>query len=113
MGQSYSSFIEAGSSAKSVRELHAITLAISEDDRTPKNAHAASLSLLRKLEQVVDRPIAKASFLASIWRDFRHLMLLLEEKRVEPSTTTKAVASGSRPHPTQWDAPGKRPGDHL
>jgi len=39
-----------------------------------------SAALTRKLEQVIDRPIASAAFLASIWRDFRCLNTLVERE---------------------------------
>jgi Zn-finger nucleic acid-binding protein len=63
-----------------VRQIHAITIAIGEDPHASRHLKRTSLALTRKLEQIIHLPIAKAPFLASVWRDFGALKKLLEKE---------------------------------
>lgn len=80
MGQSFSAYLRTAQTVRSVRQIHTITTAICEDPYASSHLKRTSAALTRKLEQVIDRPIASAAFLASIWRDFRGLNTLLERE---------------------------------
>lgn len=102
MGQSISSYLKRAGEVRSVRQIHAIVSAVSADPATTLQIHQASGALLRKLDQIIDLPIAKAAFLASIWRDFRYLSGLLEQEHGE----LNLIAVGDRarqPHVQRYD----------
>lgn len=97
MGQSFSAYLRTAQTVRSVRQIHTITTAICEDPYASEHLKRTSAALTRKLEQVIDRPIASAAFLASIWRDFRGLNALLETEHgrlnlVLPKGETEPVA---------------------
>ncbi|WP_337268335.1 hypothetical protein [Oryzifoliimicrobium ureilyticus] len=83
MGQSYSAYLKTALTAKSVRQIYAIAIAIYEDPSSSTQLKSASANLIKKVEQIIDLPIARAAFVASIWRDFRRLQstLQIEETR--------------------------------
>lgn len=78
MGQSYSGYLKSVKAVRSVRQIHAITTSIYEDPLASAHLKRASAALTRKLERVINLPVASAPFLASIWRDFRALREILE-----------------------------------
>jgi aminoglycoside phosphotransferase len=78
MGQSYSGHLKSVNAVRSVRQIHAITTSIGEDPLASPHLKRASAALTRKLERVINLPVASAPFLASIWRDFRALREFLE-----------------------------------
>lgn len=80
MGQSYSGYLKSVKAVRSVRQMHALTTSICEDPLASAHAKRASAALTRKLEQVIDLPVASAPFLASTWRDFRALSEILEKE---------------------------------
>lgn len=97
MGQSFSAYLRTAQTVRSVRQIHTITTAICEDPYASSHLKRTSAALTRKLEQVIDRPIASAGFLASIWRDFRALNALLERDHgrlnlILPMCETEPVA---------------------
>jgi aminoglycoside phosphotransferase len=80
MGQSYSGYLKSVKAVRSVRQIHAITTSICEDPLASAHLKRASAALTRKLERVIDLPVASAPFLASIWRDFRSMREILEKE---------------------------------
>lgn len=80
MGQSLSAYLKTAKGVRSVRQIHAVTTAICEDPHASQHLKRTSSALTRKLEQIINLPIANAPFLASIWRDFRALNALLEKE---------------------------------
>jgi hypothetical protein len=78
MAQSTSAYLKAAGDVRSIKQLHAVATAICEDPRSSSYAKLTSTALIRKLNQIIHLPIAKAAFLASIWRDFQKLRALLE-----------------------------------
>lgn len=80
MGQSYSGYLKNLNTVRSVRQIHAITNSIGEDSLASPHLKRASAALTRKLERVINLPVASAPFLASIWRDFRALREILEKE---------------------------------
>ncbi|HEV7434194.1 MAG TPA: hypothetical protein VGO22_04910 [Pseudorhizobium sp.] len=55
--------------------------------------------MTRKLEQIIDLPIASAPFLASIWRDFRELRGLLEREHGKQDLMPPPAARHPRVRP--------------
>jgi hypothetical protein len=108
MGQSISSYLKRAGEVRSVRQIRVIVSAVSDDPATTPQIRQASSALVRKLNQIIDLPIAKAAFLASIWRDFRHLNTLLEQ---EHGKLNLLSANGSSDRwRAQWDC---RPPERL
>jgi hypothetical protein len=80
MGLTISAYVRHAADVRTVRQIHAVTIAICEDPHTSQHLKTASAALTRKIEQILELPIASAPFLASIWRDFRALKSFLEEE---------------------------------
>ena len=80
MGKSFSAYLDDGKKTRSIRQVYAIVIELSEDASASSRVCSDSFAIRRKLEQIIDRPIAKAQFLTSIWRDFRALLMLIEQE---------------------------------
>lgn len=107
MTRSISGYLKHTKDVRSVRQIHAITTAIVEDPHSSPRLKERSAALTRKLERVLNLPIASAPFLASIWRDFRTLSELLacEDERVNgPTSKCHGRTSGKSCNPAIKEA---------
>jgi hypothetical protein len=100
MGQSLAAYLKTAKGVRSVRQIHAVTTAICEDLKASAHLKRKSLALTRKLEQIINLSIARAPFLASIWRDFSEIRDLLEkEQGYEKPTASPERCCGHRLSP--------------
>jgi hypothetical protein len=109
MGHSISGYLKAAGEVKSVRQIYFVATAICEDPHALPQLRAQSSALTRKLDQIIDLPIASAPFLASIWRDFYKLRAVLERGpwQAEPHPDARP---GARAGPVKADGPPQKKG---
>lgn len=79
MGRSTSAYLQAAGDVRSVKQIRVIAEAICEDLAVSSHLRRKSSALVRKLDRIIDLPIASAAYLARIWQDFGDLHALLEQ----------------------------------
>lgn len=119
MARSISAYLRHATDVRTVRQIYAITTAITEDPQTSQRLKRSSAASTRKLEQVLKLPIASAPFLASIWRDFHALKTVLEAEEPKQDValefeTPQILPSASRPRRSSHSGdPGETPKDWV